>query len=80
MGQFLPKIRNVFKEIKKNKKRLEKKVEQEDPQIKKVQLFKSRILQYENPVEYVNNMYGCHPSEGGRNYFDIIYGDEGNKE
>ena len=75
MGQFLPKIRNVFKEIKKNKKRLEKKVEQEDPQIKKVQLFKSRILQYENPVEYVNNMYGCHP-DGGRNYFEIIYGDK----
>ena len=42
-------------------------------QMKKVQLFKNRMLEYENPVEFVNNMYGCHP-DGGRDYFSSIYG------
>ena len=23
--------------------------------------FKKRMLAWDNPVEYVNNMYGCHP-------------------
>ena len=26
--------------------------------------FKKRMLQWPNPVEFVNNMYGCHPGEG----------------
>lgn len=43
-------------------------------QMEKVQLFKSRMLQYENPVEFVNNMYGCHPDGGDRDYFNTIYG------
>jgi len=43
-------------------------------QMEKVQLFKSRMLQYENPVEFVNNMYGCHPDGDNGDYFNAIYG------
>ena len=48
-------------------------------QMHKVQLFKSRMLEFSNPVEFVNNMYGCHPGDGGRDgedggYFGAIYG------
>ncbi|RME55171.1 hypothetical protein D6777_01300 [Candidatus Woesearchaeota archaeon] len=36
--------------------------------------FKLRLLQYQNPVEFVNNMYGCHPGEDGNDdYFGLIY-------
>jgi hypothetical protein len=27
--------------------------------------YKKRMLEWSNPVEYVNNMYGCHPDEDG---------------
>ena len=37
------------------------------------QAFKKRLLEYKNPVEFVNNMYGCHPDGNGNNYFQIIY-------
>jgi len=33
-----------------------------------------RIAEFENPVELVNNMYGCHASSKGTNYFETIYG------
>ncbi len=33
-----------------------------------------RIGEFENPVELVNNMYGCHPDSQGKGYFDNIYG------
>jgi hypothetical protein len=33
-----------------------------------------RIANFENPVELVNNMYGCHPDNQGSNYFLAIYG------
>lgn len=37
--------------------------------------FKKRMLKWSNPVEYVNNMYGCHPGDdpdkGG--YFREIF-------
>ncbi|HUW43811.1 MAG TPA: hypothetical protein VMV95_02540 [Bacillota bacterium] len=69
MGQFLPNIRNIFGHIKQNKKNLEEKTKQE----KNVQVFKTRMLKYKNPVEYVNNMYGCHPGEQG-DYFDYVFG------
>jgi len=36
--------------------------------------FKRRMLAWLNPVEYVNNMYGCHPSDGGTDYFKAIFG------
>ncbi len=36
--------------------------------------FKNRMLQWPNPVEYVNNMYGCHPDNGRNEYFKSIFG------
>ncbi len=44
-------------------------------QMQKVQLFKSRMLQYSNPVEFVNNMYGCHPDGEGGDYFQTVFGE-----
>ena len=40
----------------------------------KVQIYKRRMLVWDSPVEYVNNMYGCHPNEAKMEYFDTIYG------
>ncbi|RLE39008.1 hypothetical protein DRJ17_02335 [Candidatus Woesearchaeota archaeon] len=37
--------------------------------------FKKRMLEYPNPVEYVNNMYGCHPGDDGCDYFTKVFGD-----
>ena len=33
--------------------------------------FKKRMLEWPNPVEYVNNMYGCHPDDD--EYFKVIF-------
>ena len=38
-----------------------------------VDLFKERMLKWNNPVEFVNNMYGCHPDDD-REYFDYVFG------
>ena len=35
--------------------------------------FKKRMLQWANPVEYVNNMYGCHPDDGDHDYFNEVF-------
>jgi hypothetical protein len=35
--------------------------------------FKKRMLVWDSPVEYVNNMYGSHPDESQMEYFDKIY-------
>jgi hypothetical protein len=35
--------------------------------------FKKRMLQWPNPVEYVNNMYGCHPDDDGNEYFKVVF-------
>lgn len=35
--------------------------------------FKKRMLEWPNPVEYVNNMYGCHPDDDDNNYFDVVF-------
>ncbi len=35
--------------------------------------FKKRMLEWPNPVEYVNNMYGCHPDDDGDEYFRVIF-------
>ena len=35
--------------------------------------FKRRMLQWSNPVEFVNNMYGSHPDDGGTDYFKQIF-------
>jgi hypothetical protein len=39
-----------------------------------VLVFKRRMLEWPNPVEYVNNMYGCHPGDGNSDYFKEIFG------
>ncbi len=38
-------------------------------------MFKKRMLQWLNPVEYVNNMYGCHPGDGDTEYFYVVFGE-----
>ncbi len=35
--------------------------------------FKRRMLLWPNPVEYVNNMYGCHPDDGDHDYFNEVF-------
>lgn len=35
--------------------------------------FKKRMLEWPNPVEYVNNMYGCHPGNEDNEYFKVIF-------
>lgn len=42
-------------------------------EIKKAREYKERIAKHNNPVEFVNNMYGCHPDEGGVPYFNAIF-------
>ena len=44
-------------------------------QKRNVQRFKNRMLQYANPVEFVNNMYGCHPGDVGGDYFQTVFGE-----
>ncbi len=41
--------------------------------LEKAQVFRKRLLTYQNPVEFVNNMYGCHPDDTGGTYFQAIY-------
>lgn len=40
-----------------------------------VELFKRRMLEWPNPVEFVNNMYACHPGDGFDEYFDTVFGE-----
>ena len=35
--------------------------------------FKKRMLAWGNPVEFVNNMYGCHPDEDDNEYFKEVF-------
>ena len=46
------------------------------PQVseRRVEEFKRRILEWPNPVEYVNNMYGCHPGDRNSEYFEWVFG------
>ncbi|MFA4960163.1 MAG: hypothetical protein WC548_00705 [Candidatus Pacearchaeota archaeon] len=32
-----------------------------------------RMAEFPNPVELVNNMYGCHPDPNGNGYFSRVY-------
>jgi len=42
--------------------------------LEKAKVFRERLLEYRNPVEFVNNMYGCHPGEcNDKDYFGLIY-------
>lgn len=53
---------------------VQEKVDERGQIEKKVLEAKRRMLRWENPVEYVNNMYGCHPDNNGDEYFQVIYG------
>jgi len=35
--------------------------------------FKRRMLEWPNPVEYVNNMYGAHPNVDNMKYFLTVF-------
>lgn len=41
----------------------------------KVLEFKKRMLVWDSPVEYVNNMYGCHPNDDNEEYFKKVFAD-----
>lgn len=41
-----------------------------------ISVYKKRMLLWDSPVEYVNNMYGCHPNEFKLEYFDKVYKNE----
>jgi len=56
------------------------KVKEHDPacdhqqsSVDEVLKFKKRMLEWPNPVEYVNNMYGCHPDDDDNEYFRVIF-------
>lgn len=36
-------------------------------------IYKKRMLQWHNPVEFVNNMYGNHPAHDKSEYFNKIF-------
>ncbi len=47
-----------------------------EKQVERAEEFRKRMCEWANPVEFVNNMYGCHPnpcpnSEG--DYFTTIF-------
>ena len=44
------------------------------PQETTAEECRRRMLQWPNPVEYVNDMYGCHPGEGDTEYFRTVFG------
>ena len=54
---------------------LEKRTEILDRTAERIALTESvrRIAEYDNPVELVNNLYGCHPDGNGSDYFSRIY-------
>ncbi len=45
-----------------------------DSVIPTVSECRKMMLRWHNPVEYVNNMYGCHPGEGDREYLGYVFG------
>jgi hypothetical protein len=51
------------------------KVEKETATEDQVNVFKERMLKWNNPVEFVNNMYGCHPDDD-KEYFNFVFGEE----
>jgi len=53
---------------------LEEKIETEREQ--KILQFKQRMLAWDSPVEYVNNMYGCHPNDDNEEYFKVVFRDQ----
>jgi hypothetical protein len=55
-----------------------KKLRKQDKE-NKINLFKKRMLVWDSPVEYVNNMYGCHANEARLEYFKTVFDDESGK-
>ena len=53
----------------------ENKMENLEQITRKAKLDKTveNMASYKNPVELVNNMYGCHPDGNGSDYFAMIY-------
>ncbi|MCK4658561.1 MAG: hypothetical protein KAV82_03480 [Phycisphaerae bacterium] len=45
-----------------------------EPQETSAEECRRRMLQWPNPVEYVNDMYGCHPGGGDTEYFRTVFG------
>jgi hypothetical protein len=43
------------------------------PRPESARLYRRRMLQWKNPVEFVNNMYGCHPDGNGSEYFTEVF-------
>ncbi|MCX6344596.1 MAG: hypothetical protein NT018_05915 [Armatimonadetes bacterium] len=41
----------------------------------RVDEFKKRMLQWSNPVEFVNNMYSSHPGDEFTEYFVEVFGE-----
>ncbi len=42
--------------------------------VEKAKEFRAKIAGHHNPVEFVNNMYGCHPGgDGPDDYFTKVY-------
>lgn len=41
--------------------------------VSNVERCKLRMLNWPNPVEYVNNMYGCHPDSDDNEYFQVVF-------
>ena len=39
----------------------------------KAKAYRTKIAGWGNAVEFVNNMYGCHPGDEGEDYFRAIY-------
>ena len=35
--------------------------------------YRRRIANSKNPVEFVNDMYGCHPGSNGQGYFEAVF-------
>lgn len=46
---------------------------------KRVADYKKRMLLWDSPVEYVNNMYGCHPNSDKMEYFEEVFKNEEGK-
>jgi len=53
---------------------LNPRVDEGDTPERPVIRYRRRILTWPNPVEYVNNMYGCHPGDDQTDYFDEVFG------
>lgn len=40
-----------------------------------IERFRRRMLEWPDPVEFVNNMYSCHPGDDSVDYFQAVFGE-----